>query len=190
MLQAVGDDQARQPGGRLFATARTPLLRATHEDRAQPDPRGCEQVAAVSSHHGGLSRLAPEQFRAAQVGPRVGLVAVGELRSEDRVDSQVGEAEQVDQQRHMPVGQGRGAESGAQPLQPRAGVRPGPQPPPGHHERLPLLGWQRDAVATNFSKVITSSLLTKATSGSQDRITVVISIDRCELFNVITINLK
>jgi len=31
---------------------------------------------------------------------------------------------------------------------------------------------------------------TTATSGSQDRITVVISIDRCELFNVITINLK
>ena len=147
MLQVLGDEQPRQTRRGLLATARAPLPRPADEDRLQPDPRCRGQVGGVSGHHAHLCRLAPEQLHGAQVGPWVGLVGVGELRREDRVDPQVGEAEQVDQQRHVPVGQGRGAMSGAQPHQPGAGVRPGPQPTPGLHERLPILGRQRDDVA-------------------------------------------
>src|SRR6202034_1307650 len=126
---------------------RAPFEWAADEQRAQAERRRGLQVPCVRCDHPGVAGFALQQVQRGQVHGGIGLVAGGELCGQHRVEPEVSELEQVDEQRDVAVRQRRRDVTAAQPAEPVAAVRPGPQLPPAAHQGLPVLRGEGDGVA-------------------------------------------
>ena len=84
----------------------------------------------VTSHQHQDHWLALEQVKCGEVHLGVGLVAGGELRREQSIDAEIGELEQVGEQRQVAVRQRGGDVPAPQPIEPVPAIRPGAQLPP------------------------------------------------------------